>query len=258
MRNVKYLFFTIYFLLIVNQMKAQEYICGKTQADQIIIKDLIGGIRIEGSEESELIIKVVNFDESTSIKALDYKRKKNNTNIGLQVVIKNDIIEIVGASEESENTWYLFKVPNNMKLKINYDHPFTRDKIEVKDFNKKIEISSLNHELVLSNVSGPLLLTAVNGGIKVDFKNLNQNTESKIVAVNNNLEIHLPDDTPANLIMESKNGRIYTNFDIDFNEKGKDDLRFIGGAEHIYKELNNGGSKLRLEAVNGNIYLRSK
>lgn len=250
-------------LLSANFVNAQEYKHAMKSATQLSIANLTGGIIIESTSGSELIIEVSKFEskpeKAEGLKSLYASGATDNTTIGLQVKENGNTIEISGASKQSEEAYYTFKIPKGINLKIDYNLPMTEDAIKIKDFSAELDIKTMNEDINLANVTGPMVLYSTNGDIGVDFATVNQNSPISITAINGEIEIKLPTNTPANLKLGTINGEIFTNFDIAFDKpKGKEGLSYIGGGSNMDGKINNGGVEITLKTINDNIYLRKK
>jgi hypothetical protein len=106
-----------------------------------------------------------------------------------------------------------------------------------------------------------MTIHTINGDIKTEFNRLNQESPSSITSINGDLEILVPSATKADLKMGTMHGEIYTDCDIEFEKKEKEndsDWVMIGGHSNNKGKLNGGGVELTLNSINGSIYLRKK
>nr|WP_273569052.1 DUF4097 family beta strand repeat-containing protein [Maribacter sp. Hal144] len=121
-------------------------------------------------------------------------------------------------------------------------------------FTGEVEANAnLNGGLRLTNLSGPVTAYSLNEGIRVEFKEINQDSPIVLRTTNGEIDVTLPGNTSANLELSSWNGDIYTNFDL--SRPDKDGLKSISGRE-IKGAINGGGVDITLKSTNGNIYLR--
>lgn len=253
---------TFVLVLCISTAKAQDYKYDIKQATQIFIKNLVGGIAIEETNGTQLLIEASRFenkpDRADGLKSLYGSGAQDNTNLGLQVKTHGNVIEIEGASKQAEDANYTFKVPKGINVKVDYSSPYASDDIMVKNFSSELEVKILNPGISLENVTGPVILNVTNGDIEIDFGTVNQNAPIDIYAINGIIDITLPANTPANIALSTINGEIFTNFDIDFEQKEKNGLSYIGGGQKIKGKINGGGVDIKLKTINDNIYLRKK
>ena len=261
MKTISSVLLTIGLFLGLNTY-AQDFKYDVKQANQVFVKNFSGGISIEETTGSQLIIETSHYDKkperADGLRSLYASGAEDNTGIGLQVKMNGNVIEVIGASKQAENAHYTFKVPKGINFKLDYRSPYANDDVKVKNFSSELEVSILNPDISLENVTGPVILSLTNGDIDIDFGTVNQNSPISLHATNGVIDIKLPANTPANIAMSTINGEIFTNFDIDFEKKEKDGLSYIGGGQKIKGTINGGGVDIKLETINDNIYLRKK
>ena len=84
---------------------------------------------------------------------------------------------------------------------------------------------------------------------------MSQQAPISISSVNGELDITIPSNTKADLVLSTFSGDIFTDMDIEFDKKSKEGLSIIGGNK-IKGTLNGGGVDILLNTINDNIYLR--
>ncbi|MEM9000627.1 MAG: DUF4097 family beta strand repeat-containing protein [Bacteroidota bacterium] len=174
----------------------------------------------------------------------------DNTDVGFSVVQDGNNL-IVKNLRKSEDAIIFLPASQNVSAKSNW-----QGDIEISGFNSEIEADAqLNGSVDIKNVTGPVTANALNGSIEVVFQNVKQGSPISIYTTNGELDVTLPESTPANLSLSSLNGEIYTNFDL--NRPTKDGLTSYSG-KNIKSSINNGGVTIKLKSTNGNIYLRKE
>jgi len=244
-------------LLFIAEVKAQEYKVSVGPSKRIMVTNLFGEILMEGHGGSELIITVTGLksapERAEGLRSL-YGSRNDNTGIGLSVIEENNEFKITGASKQAEDARYKFLVPNNVFISLDCSSPFADEDIVIRDYSGEVEAKILNGGIEFENLTGPAILYAINGDVTGIFSTVNQEYPISITSVNGDVDVSLPNDTKADLKLSSVNGEIFTDMDIEFNEK---DMPRIGGRNVIGK-LNGGGVDIHLETINENIYLRQK
>ncbi|MGB3588962.1 MAG: DUF4097 family beta strand repeat-containing protein [Tunicatimonas sp.] len=152
---------------------------------------------------------------------------------------------------------YEFKIPKNTTVVIEEVNHVGGD-IEMKNLLGEIEIKTTNSDVRIENVSGPVVANSVSGDIDVVFNTVNQQKPTSITIVSGDVDITLPSQTPANLMLGSVSGEVYTNFEIalDQEQEGKVGLTRMSMGRPIEGTINNGGVDMQVKTVSGNIYLR--
>lgn len=227
---------------------------------KIVIKDLLAEIKIVGNQSNEIIIDAKGLEgipkRAKGLKPLYGNGCLDNTGAGVAANESNGVLTICGASKGSEDASYVFTLPKDVSLSIDYNSPFANEDIEVKNMEGEVEVSTLNGSIKCLDVTGPLVLNSVSGDIEVNISKLNQNSPTSISLISGDLDFTLPVNSAANLDMSALTGGVYTDFEIK-TEPNARNLRRVGG-NNIETKLNGGGVELSLNCTSGNIYLRKK
>ncbi|MCK9205337.1 MAG: DUF4097 family beta strand repeat-containing protein [Bacteroidales bacterium] len=228
------------------------------QIKKIVIQDLLAEIKIVGSQNNDIIIDARGLKEIPKrAKGLTYVNGcMDNTGTGVAANESEGVLTICGASKGSDDATYIFTVPKGVSLSIEYNSPFAKEDIEIKNMEAEVEVSTLSTNINCSNVTGPLVLNSISGNIDINVSRLNQNSPTSISLISGDLDITLPATSNANLKMNSISGGVYTDFDIKVDYK-KGNLKRIGN-NNIETKLNGGGVDLSLISTSGNVYLRKK
>jgi DUF4097 and DUF4098 domain-containing protein YvlB len=245
-----------------NGLYSQEYTHDVKSAKKIEISQLTGHIKIIGQSGSSLVIKAEGLEEmperAKGLKPLS-GGGVDNTNVGLNITEAGGVIEITGTTKQSGETDYVFTVPNNIAVSVDYSSPFTSDDVEVENFGGEFEMKGMNDGVKLNGVTGPVFLDLINGDIEIVFTSVNQNSPMSIKSINGEVDVTIPAATKANFELSSLHGDIFTDLDIVLEkEKDKGDLSYFGGSSDVEGKLNGGGVKMNISSINGNIYLRKK
>ena len=230
------------------------------QIKKVVIKDLLGEIRIVGSQNNDIVIEAKELrgtpKRAKGLKPLYGSGCMDNTGAGVAANESSGILTICGASKGSEDAKYVFTIPKGISISIDYNSPFANEDIEIKDMEGEVEASTLNASIKCSNVTGPLVLNSISGNVDINISKLNQNSPTSISLISGDLDITLPVTSNANLELSSLSGGVYTDFEIKTDSKERN-LKRIGGNK-IETKLNGGGVELNLSSTSGNIYLRKK
>ncbi len=240
-------------------LSAQEFNFPLKNAKKLVIEKMQGDIIIQGHNSPELIVKTDGHHSYEKPKKAEglrslYNTKEDNTGIGLSISEVDGIIEIEPATRSSEDAEYTILIPKDLIVKIDYSGPFAED-VVVKNLIGEVEIKTLNGDIDLFDITGPTAISSINGDINCTFSEVNQQAPISISSVNGELDISIPSNTKADLVLSSFSGDIFTDIDIEFDKKSKEGLSIIGGNK-IKGKLNGGGVDILLNTINDNIYLR--
>ena len=121
-----------------------------------------------------------------------------------------------------------------------------------------LSVETINCSIDVLGLTGPIKAHSINGALTVKPSRLNQGKPSDISSINGKVDITLPNDTNADVKLNTINGGIFTNFDIDQVNENKTGLTRIGGRKTIHGKTNNGGVEMKVSSINSNIYVRKQ
>ncbi len=157
------------------------------------------------------------------------------------------------------NKSFNIKVPYNCSFKIST----VMGNISVKNVKGELEINTVNGKINLDKITGSAVASTVNGTIKVGFKEVTPDVPMAFSTINSHIDVTLPANTKATLKMKTDRGDIYTNFDIDVEEKkeksekeGKEDFTETSWIKWTTGEINGGGPEFVFKSLNGDIHVR--
>jgi len=132
-----------------------------------------------------------------------------------------------------------------------------------------IIVSNINGKLVLENVNGPITATNINGSviaesvnenISVSFSGINKDQAMSLSSVNGDLTLGIPDGTGAELHIDSAEGEIVSDFEVDVQPSkpvmSRESSRHgveVSVESVIIANVNGGGTVIKLKTLNGNI-----
>lgn len=246
-------------------LSAQSYKHAVKNAKIIVIENLLAEVTFEGYDGNEIVVEASHFEappkRADGLKAI-YGGGEDNSGIGLSFIEVDGNVYISGASKQSEETTYVFKVPNSVSLKVNYSSPFVEaDQIVFKNFTNEVSVKTMDADIKFENVTGPITSSTIDGDTWVEFATVNQGSPISISSIDGEIDVTLAANTPANLRFSNMDGEVYTDFDINFTKKDKDGrthMNYIGGHNSSKGTINGGGVEITLKTIDGVIYLRKK
>lgn len=220
-------------------------------------------IQIEGYKGTDLVIQAKNFEappeRAKGLRSL-YNTAVDNTGIGLSVEVKDGVLVVREASQRDTN--YLIRVPEGTRLSVEQMNFGGGGDIHVKGMRNELEIKSKNAEVQLIDVTGPVIANSTSGDIVVRFSEYSQAGPSSISSTASNVDVSLPANAKAELVMGSVTGEIYTDLELQMQNKGGKDanMTFLGGGVNstIRANLNGGGASLTIRTISSDIFLRKR
>lgn len=244
-------------LLTAQTLPAQDY---KTQVTnsketQLVIKDFGGDLPIEGYSGNEIVISggpdLTPPDRAKGLKPV-YSGGSDNTGIGISVEKSANKVTIVCLLPFNRHGGYRIKVPDNLALKITSGCEYNNS-VEISNMKNEIDVNTCSG-ITIKNSTGPLVLNTINGTVDVVFTEISKDKPTSIASINGEIDVTLPANSAVNLEMRNMQGGMYTDFDLPADDK---QMRRVGGGA-INAKINGGGVSLKINSINGNIYLRKK
>lgn len=226
---------------------------------------ITGSISVKAHSGKEVILYTANRgdDESwqgsrrSSPDAAGLKRIPNFST-GLTIEEDNNVISINARPRPLNIT---LQVPSRISLNLKT----INGNIEVENVQGEIEVSSINGKVMLSQVSGSVVAHALHGDVKVGMVAVEPDKPMSFSSLKGDIDVSLPPDIRANLLMKSDNGEMYSDFDIKFSQldhSGAEDTRGQNKKYRIRMDrttkgiVNGGGPEMQFKTLRGNIYLR--
>jgi lia operon protein LiaG len=270
MKTIKSIFSILLILVIVNAYSQNEKITIHAKKFEIQLKDiqnsklellgLAGDITITTNKSNKVVI------EANGIKELPERAKglkrvgaggEDNTGVGLNIDQSDNTIRLTGAVAMRSGIDYKITVPENLKVNLQLGM-FNNGNVKINGLNTDLELDVKNSDMKLTNITGPTVISSLSGDIEIVFSKVNQSSPFSIKAISGDIDLSLPDNTPANLELSSMSGGVYTDFDIKSENEKAGDLSYIGGGTKVRSKINGGGVKVAVSAISGDIYLRKK
>lgn len=193
-----------------------------------------------------------NKDKSKGLKAI-YATGTDNTGFGMSIEKDGDILRIKDLKSFVQRNGIKFTLPKTMDISLDCGN---LGAARIENFSSEIEVKSNVGHIHLVDVTGPITASSSTGGINVEFISVSQNAPITISTATASVDVSIPENTNADLVLKSVMGTVYTNFDL--NIKRTDDMKNLSGNRKIMTKLNNGGVKITLSSSTGNVYLRKR
>lgn len=123
--------------------------------------------------------------------------------------------------------------------------------VVVSNFTNQTKVSAVNGNVTANNLRGAASLSTVNGTVAADFERLDPASRISLETVNGTVNLALPSDSNATIKADSVNGDIGNDFGLPVR-KGK----YVG--RDMYGKLGTGETQVRLESVNGKLWVARK
>ena len=228
---------------------------------------MTGGITVKGYDGKEVVVearlrKHGSDDEEKPDKKTEGLKRIDILTTGLTVEEEDNVVSVsTGPTHRAVDIVIQVPFKTSLKLGCMNDGDVMVEKVE-----GEIEASNLNGGVTLTNVSGVVVAHSLNGEVNVNLEQVTPDKPMSFSTLNGDIDVTFPSDTKATVKMETQNGSIYSDFEIQMNtnphEPKVEDGRKGGGKFRVVIEkarfgsINGGGPEFRFKTVNGNIHIR--
>jgi hypothetical protein len=138
------------------------------------------------------------------------------------------------------------RVPANVKVGA---HTVNGD-VAVAGAGSEVDAGTVNGSVEVTSTGGPVNAETVNGSVRASMGHFNLSSDLNFESVNGTVVAEFSDDINADVDLSTVNGRFLTDFPVTIS--GRIDPK------HLRAKLGNGGPRIRLSTVNGNVELRKR
>jgi hypothetical protein len=149
------------------------------------------------------------------------------------------------------------RVPRNANLELS---TVNDGEITVSNINGKLVLENVNGPITATNINGSVIAESVNQDITVSFAGINTDDVMAFSSVNGDLNLGLPANTGAELHIDSAEGEIISDFEVEVMPSKpvmtRDSSRHgveVSVESAIIANVNGGGTVIKLKTLNGNI-----
>ncbi|MGA2713195.1 MAG: DUF4097 family beta strand repeat-containing protein [Bryobacteraceae bacterium] len=108
-----------------------------------------------------------------------------------------------------------------------------------------LDVETTNGSIALTNVSGAVSARTANGSVTVRLDHPPPDKPTSLSSLNGRIDVTIPADTKARLLLKATNGAIYTDFDAKIEPDGT-------------RSINGGGPDYSFQTTSGAILIHSK
>ena len=224
-----------------------------------------GGITVRASTGRDVIVtsndaRVSNTRDQPAGKGAGLRRLSQPA--GLAVTEENNVMTI-SSGRLSGGSDVDLQVPARTNLKLS---TVNGDQILVERIEGDIEVTAVNGSIMLTDVSGAAVVHSTNGEVKVTLWQLTPQKPMSFTSFNGDVDVTLPANTKANLIVGSQQGDVFTDFDVVAQTNppnvqqraGPRGGREVRVSHQTRYAIGGGGPDITLQTFNGDVMIRKR
>ncbi|PYK00204.1 MAG: hypothetical protein DME23_07825 [Verrucomicrobia bacterium] len=179
---------------------------------------MTGGITVKGYDGKEVVVearlrKHGSDDEEKPDKKTEGLKRIDILTTGLTVEEEDNVVSVsTGPTHRAVDIVIQVPFKTSLKLGCMNDGDVMVEKVE-----GEIEASNLNGGVTLTNVSGVVVAHSLNGEVNVNLEQVTPDKPMSFSTLNGDIDVTFPSDTKATVKMETQNGSIYSDFEIQMN-----------------------------------------
>jgi DUF4097 and DUF4098 domain-containing protein YvlB len=215
-----------------------------TAGGRVELDNINGDVHISSWDRNEVKVDAVKY--------ADTKERLDEAKI--EIDARNDSISIRTKYPDHNNTWnwgshnnpagveYTLTVPRGARLD---EIKLINGSLSVAGVRGEVNASCINGRLEAHNLAGRAHLSTINGHLDARFDELAGHSV-ELSSVNGSVDLTIPSDSKAEIEASTVSGGINNDFGLHVNHH-----QFVG--HDLRGELGTGGTRIKLEDVNGRI-----
>jgi len=207
---------------------------------RVTIQNLYGDVRIQAWDREEVLVEA--FKKSDDPGRLDDAAIVVDSSSG-QLSIRTHYAG--GDADRPASVEYRITVPRGANLE---NVTLVNGGLSVSGLEGSIKASSINGSIRAEKLAGRVELSTVNGRLEADFQKVSRANPITLSSVNGPIRLSLPGGTRAELFAHNLAGGIDSDVGIA--------ARAASG-HRLHTFVNRGGTQIRLNNVNGGIFIRA-
>ena len=254
---------------------------------QLVVDAILGSIEVTGYNGQEVIIE--SSRDGNAARAPRGRertpvppgmRRIGGSDAGLDVTEDNNIVRI-------SSGWFAAPVDIKVQVPVQTSVRVTAvagRHVQIENVNGEVEVQNANGEVNITNVSGSVVANSMNGKVTVSLNGVAADKPMSFSTMNGDIDVTLPANTKANLMMKTNSGDIFTDFDVQINTaarattgntKGKSfpntfpgigngigtgigNGHWVIGGQGTAGTINGGGPEIQFTSFRGNILIHKK
>lgn len=216
-------------------------------------------IEVIGEDRADAAFEISVQDSKRKIVTPSGTRSLNGGNFSYQIDEEDNEIS-VDTDWRAEKVFVTARIPQRADLFLST----TNDgEIIVNNITGNLELANVNGPVTATGIAGSVFAESVSDDIDISFRSIVADGAMSLTSVNGNLTLRLPSNAGAQLHLDSSQGEILSDFDVEvqpskptIERDDRQDGVSVRVENTIVALVNGGGPVIRLKTLNGDINIR--
>jgi len=232
---------------------------------RVIIEAVNGGVTVSPNPGKDVVLEVTPCSDQGREGRSDSKgmHRVVFAGVGLEVTEKDNVVHIESPPTRGSGCHLKVLVPSASAVKSEV----VQGDLRIEGVQGNVEAQAVNGNLILTDVAGTVVADSTNGRLTASLTRVAQDKPMSFTTVNGPIDLTLPADAKARMKLRTENGSVMSDFDLTLDpnqpttsQQGRDSRgRYHLKIERsVYGTINGGGVEIRMESVNGSLYLHKR
>jgi DUF4097 and DUF4098 domain-containing protein YvlB len=224
-----------------------------------------GDVTVEGYDGNEVIIVAdapIRGADNAEPPRPDGLRRIQSSSVGLTVEETDNTVS-VRMDFSPNNADIEVRVPRRTSVKASL---VNGGDVEVDTVTGEHELSNVNGDVIATDITGSAVINATNGDVRATFMSVDASRPMSFTSFNGDVDVTLPANLAADLIVASQQGDVYTDFDVQAQDDPPNVDRSTGpdrGQRWRVRQqsryvIGGGGADITLKTFNGDVMIRKR
>jgi DUF4097 and DUF4098 domain-containing protein YvlB len=224
-----------------------------------------GDISVEAYDGNEVVIVAdapIRGNGESEPPREDGLRRIQSSSVGLTVE-ENDNTVSVRMDFSPKNADIEVRVPRRTSVKASL---VNGGDVEITGLTGEHELSNVNGDVIAMDLTGSAVINATNGDVRAVFVSVDATKPMSFTSFNGDVDVTLPGNLAADLIVASQQGDVYTDFDVEVEvdppnvqqRGGPNGGRQIRWSQRSRYAIGGGGPDIQMQTFNGDVMIRRR
>ena len=224
-----------------------------------------GDISVEGYDGKEVVIVAdapIREGDKPEPPRADGLRRIQSSTVGLTVEENANVVS-VRMDFSPKNADLQIRVPRRTSVKASL---VNGGDVEIDSVTGDHELSNVNGDVIATDIAGSAVINATNGDVRATFTSIETMKPMSFTSFNGDVDVTLPGNTKANLIVGSQQGDVFTDFDVVAQTNPPNVQQRVGprGGREVRVShqtryaIGGGGPDITLQTFNGDVMIRKR